>query len=327
MLMWAGAVWLLQGDLVRARSELEESLELWQSLGSRKRIPLALNLLGSVILRLGDYERATRLYEAGLAAAREVGDKGTVGLSLLNLGRTAAHQGEVERAVSLFEESAEIFDAIGDTRRLAATLMRRARAATDQADLDRAVALYRAGLELAKRAGTRYSIAYGLLGLASVAVARGHPVCAARLLGAADALRDAIGAHLLATERAKHDGVLGAARADLGEAAYAAAWAEGQAMLPEQAIAYARRVASSLLSTTAAARESSADEQVLALTPRQRQVAALVARGMTNREIAAELVIAEGTAANHVAHILARLVLHSREQIAAWADEHGLHGD
>jgi non-specific serine/threonine protein kinase len=164
-------------------------------------------------------------------------------------------------------------------------------------------------------------IAYGLVGLASIAVARGQPVCAARLLGAANALRDAIGARLLVTEQ---EFVPGAVRAELDEAAYAAAWAEGRAMLPEQAIEYAQRVAS-LLSTTTAPWDSSTDEQVRALTPRQRQVAALVARGMTNREIAAELAIAEGTAANHVAHILARLGVHSREQIAAWAVEHSLY--
>jgi non-specific serine/threonine protein kinase len=53
-------------------------------------------------------------------------------------------------------------------------------------------------------------------------------------------------------------------------------------------------------------------------------VAALVARGLTNRQIAAALVITEGTAANHVKHILARLDLDSRVQVAAWAIEHGL---
>jgi DNA-binding CsgD family transcriptional regulator len=63
---------------------------------------------------------------------------------------------------------------------------------------------------------------------------------------------------------------------------------------------------------------------VTELTPREQEVAALVARGLTNRQIAAELVITEGTAANHVKHILARLVLDSRVQIAAWAIERGL---
>jgi DNA-binding NarL/FixJ family response regulator len=55
------------------------------------------------------------------------------------------------------------------------------------------------------------------------------------------------------------------------------------------------------------------------------EVAALVARGLTNRRIAEGLVITEGTAGNHVKHILNKLGLDSRVQIAAWAVEHGLH--
>jgi DNA-binding NarL/FixJ family response regulator len=60
------------------------------------------------------------------------------------------------------------------------------------------------------------------------------------------------------------------------------------------------------------------------LTPREWDVAVLVARGLTNRQIAAALVIAPTTAARHVEHILAKLGLHSRAQIGAWAAEHGL---
>jgi DNA-binding NarL/FixJ family response regulator len=61
------------------------------------------------------------------------------------------------------------------------------------------------------------------------------------------------------------------------------------------------------------------------LTQREHEVAALVARGLTNRRIAEELMITEGTAASHVKHILARLTLASRVQIATWEIEHGLH--
>ena len=61
------------------------------------------------------------------------------------------------------------------------------------------------------------------------------------------------------------------------------------------------------------------------LTRREREVAGLIARGFTNRQIATELVITEGTAANHVEHILSKLGFRSRSQIAAWAVERGLH--
>jgi DNA-binding NarL/FixJ family response regulator len=60
------------------------------------------------------------------------------------------------------------------------------------------------------------------------------------------------------------------------------------------------------------------------LTPRERTVAALVGHGLSNREIAAQLVIAEKTAANHIEHIMTKLDLRPRAQIAVWAVRNGL---
>jgi DNA-binding NarL/FixJ family response regulator len=60
------------------------------------------------------------------------------------------------------------------------------------------------------------------------------------------------------------------------------------------------------------------------LTPREREVAALVARGLMNRQIAAELVIGERTVETHVANVLGKLGLKSRAQVGAWAERHGL---
>jgi DNA-binding NarL/FixJ family response regulator len=67
-----------------------------------------------------------------------------------------------------------------------------------------------------------------------------------------------------------------------------------------------------------------ANHALTALTPREQEVAALVGRGLTNRQIAAALVIGEGTVATHVVHILNKLGYSSRAQIAVWASEHGL---
>ena len=66
------------------------------------------------------------------------------------------------------------------------------------------------------------------------------------------------------------------------------------------------------------------DASVTVLSRREIEVATLIGRGMTNREIADALVIGEGTVANHVHHILSKLVLHNRAQVATWATEHGL---
>lgn len=66
-------------------------------------------------------------------------------------------------------------------------------------------------------------------------------------------------------------------------------------------------------------------DSVEQLTPRQREVAALIARGYSNRRIAETLVLEEGTVANHVQHILGRLGVSNRAQVAVWVVERGLH--
>jgi non-specific serine/threonine protein kinase len=152
--------------------------------------------------------------------------------------------------------------------------------------------------------------------LAAIATTVGHPERAARLLGAADRLRTSIGAPLSPTQETDQGRALATARAKLGSTAFAKAWATGQASSLEEAVSEALSLTPP---TNASARPSRE-----ALTARERQVAALVARGLDSRQLAAELVIAEGTARVHVEHILTKLGLHSRTQLAAWAVQHGL---
>jgi DNA-binding NarL/FixJ family response regulator len=104
----------------------------------------------------------------------------------------------------------------------------------------------------------------------------------------------------------------------------------GQAMSFEQAIAYALAVTAVAERTgggnNTEAAETVRDVHAARLTPRERDVAALVARGMTNRQIAADLVLSLRTVDTHVHHILEKLGLASRAQIAVWVTEQGLTG-
>jgi ATP/maltotriose-dependent transcriptional regulator MalT len=323
-LLWAGALRFLQMDYGQAQAELEKSLELWRAQGNRYWIASALNILGSSFLAQGDLQQAARRYGAGLEAAHQAEDKGLIGLSLYNLGKLALNQGDYERAAFLSEESLTLFREVGDLRRVSFSLMNLARVALHKTDLERALALYREGLDIAKAVGAKNRIAEGLEGAASIACAQGQPVHAARLLGAAEAVRDDIGTPVSTDYRAVYEYSLETVRATLDEGTLAAAWAEGRAMNPEQAIRYA------LVEEQPATPEGtmpggpSTNGLASPLTPRETQVAVLVARGLTNREIAAELAIAEGTAATHVGHILSKLGLRSRTQLAAWAVDHKL---
>jgi DNA-binding NarL/FixJ family response regulator len=103
--------------------------------------------------------------------------------------------------------------------------------------------------------------------------------------------------------------------ASVGALAFAEAWAVGQSMALDEVIAYA-------IATREAETAATAE-----LTAREREVAVLIARGQSNREIAEALMIAERTAANHVEHILNKLGFHSRTQVATWVTEQRLLGD
>jgi len=111
---------------------------------------------------------------------------------------------------------------------------------------------------------------------------------------------------------------LALARAKLTEAELEAEQAAGRALSLEQAIEYAQNLPL-LSSATPASRETSDD-----LTERERQVAALIARGKSNGEIASQLVVSKRTVEKHIANILSKLALTSRAQIVRWAIDHGL---
>jgi non-specific serine/threonine protein kinase len=121
--------------------------------------------------------------------------------------------------------------------------------------------------------------------------------------------------------RYDYEGYIAAAHAGLGEAAFEAAWAEGRAMTPEEAVEYAlskgeERKSPALVPV--AEQQSPADEPTERLTSREREIALLIARGLTNRRIASELSISERTVENHVRKILKKLGFPSRARIAAW---------
>ena len=151
------------------------------------------------------------------------------------------------------------------------------------------------------------------------------PERAVRLFAAADALRANIGAVMPAYDRGDYDAALASARATLGEKALAIAWAAGRAMAADRAADYALTLNEAFPSLARGGiRKSEIKKPGDLLAPREREIAALVAQGLSNREIATRLTISERTAEAHVQHILNKLRGRSRSQIAAWAVHHGL---
>jgi DNA-binding CsgD family transcriptional regulator len=177
-------------------------------------------------------------------------------------------------------------------------------------------------LRLSHVTGARIGVARGLEAIAALATHENQPELAVQLTAATTALREAAG--LPPLQGARTESYLAPARR-LGEATVSRLWAQGLAMTSEAAVALAL---DSAMPATATADESPAltvvgGYQVAAappssLTPREHQIAGLVAGGRSNKAIAEELCISPTTAARHVANILAKLGFTSRTQIAAW---------
>jgi DNA-binding CsgD family transcriptional regulator/tetratricopeptide (TPR) repeat protein len=258
--------------------------------------------------------------ERSLALAREVGDTNREGATLVNLGYVALLQGNYERATTLSEEALAVARKLGNAgvEILPEALVNLGLAALDQGDHERATVSFKEGLALAQEVGIKASVINALEAMATLAGTLGEAPRAAHLWGAAQAAREATGIALPPGERALHEPYLASARSQLGEEAWGAALAEGQAMSLEEAAQYALAQEEGF----ATSEQPSSGAQAPNLTPREQEVAVLVARNLTNRQIASQLMLSEHTVATHIRNILKKLGLHSRTQIAAWFTEH-----
>ena len=228
-----------QGDYARATALLEESLATWRALSHDEACAFVLNGLGDVALNQGDYALATNRYQAALALFQKIGSHDGIAWILRNLGRVAHIQGDDNQALGFLETSVAWFRKVRDTLGLAWALHHLGMAALGQGNHLRAIALLREALTLQHKQDHKSHILESLEGFAELASAQGRMVRAAQLLGAAAGLRESIGAPRSPGERRPYERLVAGVSTRLDEATFAAAWAAGQAMSLEQAIAYA----------------------------------------------------------------------------------------
>jgi predicted ATPase/class 3 adenylate cyclase/DNA-binding CsgD family transcriptional regulator len=304
-----------QGEYGRARSLLEEALMIQRGLGNKKGIVSSLlNLAEVLFVSQSDRATAGSLLEEGLRLSKELGDKEALAISLKLLGQVALDRGDIAKAGSLAEESVLLWRDMGDRAGTVWSIGLLARVAGSRGDYPAARALYEEGLALAKEIGDKQNIASYLEGLAQIVALQGEQLWAARLWGAASALREAIHTHLPPAERADYERSVAAARGSLGEKDFVAAWAQGRAMTPEQALA---AQVSEVISAEPPAQPLPTYPD--GLTAREVEVLRLVAAGSSNQEIADTLVISERTVNSHLVHIFNKLGVNSRAAAAAFA--------
>jgi len=281
-----------RGDSDAAIRFLEESFDFLSTSDAAGVASTALMHLGQVLYLAGEVERAEQVWTQGLELARGVGDRWVIAQVLMLLGRVSLQAGRLDEARHRLQEA-----------------------------IHHQLALRQVG-----------GVANVLEVLAGVAVAEGRPTAAIRLAAAAAAMWTSIGLISPLHWRAELDRVLAAARAAIDEEAAAHAWDEGASLTLEDAVDYAQgEIDSDLARVTSAAGRVTAERSRgpsawAPLTPREAQVASLIAQGLTNRDIAGKLVIADGTVGIHVDHILGKLGFHSRALVAAWAAERPIAG-
>jgi tetratricopeptide (TPR) repeat protein len=214
-----------QGQYAKAQAFLEESLALERELGNARSIAI------SLFASQGDYATVLSLLEESLELSKELGDKASIAHCLSHSGLVALQQGDTVTARRLLEESLALHIETGNRWGISWVLSILARAEACQGNLTAALTHYQESLTIARRIGSKLNIAVCLEGMANVLATSGEPAQAAQLWGAAEALRETIGAPIWPVERACYEISVASARGLLGKRTFVAAWAEGRTTL------------------------------------------------------------------------------------------------
>jgi predicted ATPase/DNA-binding SARP family transcriptional activator/DNA-binding CsgD family transcriptional regulator len=324
----AGTFAFYRADFDRAIVLHGEALERYQEVGDDGGVAFALLCLGAQYSEKGDPESAAPYLEEALAISRRIGDKPNTAGSLHNLAEVERQRGDYGRAKALGMEGISLAREMGDKWRVARVVGWVGLAAVwSGSEYDLAEGLLEEALALDRELGCWSYGAYCLESFAGLAGARGQWARAARLWGAAEALRTDIGApRPMDDTRLLYERSVAATRSQLGEAAWEAAFAQGMTMSADEAAEYAlsEEVAPGASEGPSAGGKSDEPLTTDPLSAREREVAAMVARGMSNRQIARELYLSERTIEVHISNILRKLELASRTEIAVRATEQRL---
>jgi predicted ATPase/DNA-binding NarL/FixJ family response regulator len=317
-LLLAGFLAAAGGDRGAARALLEQGTALAGQLDDPATRAFAAWVAGVASLLAGDLPHATAQFEVGLAALPAAAGGRQRPRLLIGLAHAGGLAGDEERVAACHRELAALTEAGSESSRCwysAWSLWALGVAAWRRGDLDRATGLQQQSLRLRARSNERMGTTWCLEALAWIAASRHQYERAAVLLGAATGLLQSMGTsldgfeHLTGFQRDCER----QARQALGEAAFRAAYHRGVDLPAADVLAYALQQPPDKPPA-----KPPAVSDGLPLTARELQVARLVAAGRSNKEIAAELVISQRTAENHVEHILTKLGFTSRAQVAAW---------
>jgi ATP/maltotriose-dependent transcriptional regulator MalT len=306
------------GNYAAARAMYREATEILESLEDIAGLSYTLCYLATTLWLEADYASARPIVERALSLARELGDQQVATSALCVLSFVTCSQGDAATAEALAVRALAQLEGFVDRRGTARAEWALANALVLGGRDTEALPHYLAALTITRDINDHWFVPWCLVGLAEVALHTGDPERAVRLLGGRSVLWEG---DVVPCLRLQMDRTLAAARAALTEPSRSAAWESGRRLTAEEIAAEALAVEVPDAVVASAVGAAGARPPI---TARELEVAALIARGLTNKQIATELVIAEGTAERHVANILSKLGFTARAQVAAWVVRRGV---
>jgi DNA-binding CsgD family transcriptional regulator len=312
MLLWS------QNDMRALEAVAEEALATARMWGDQEQMTVALILCGMAMMQdRRNYSRAQAYLEEALASARALEDRYLLFHVLVCLGLLAGSQHDAPRAIALFEEGLTQCRAVGERHNLAYSRLLLANLAMVRGEFGSARQWYEEGLATSLDIELTSYIASGLKGLGCVAAAQGLPRWAALLWGTAETLRES---HSVAIPQALYDRMVAMVRRQLGEKAFKEALARGCAMTAAQVLASQEAFEPQTVQRLPYAQSASVPS-LAGLTAREREVLHLVAQGLTDAQVAEQLVISTRTVNTHLTSIYGKIGVSSRSAATRYAIE------
>jgi predicted ATPase/DNA-binding NarL/FixJ family response regulator len=320
MLVWVLSNWGAVNAAVRrddptAKVLLDEALSLAHTLQDPFAILLAYSSLGDWAVVQGDYATARRHFLEALVWRRQLGTRWIIAAGLRQVANLMCLQGDYQQAEPLYTEALAMARALGDQHSEASTAQALGEVAIHRGDMEQATILLAESLSSFRKWADALGIARCLIGFVNLLQLQKDMERAAHLLGFVEAWLESNQLQLVIFDHTNYARGVAAARAKLDEAAFTTAWAEGRAMMLEQAVEYA--LAEQMEASQPIASAQPHDPN--ALTPRELEVLRLVAAGLSDIQIANKLVISRRTVSTHLTSVYSKFGVNSRSAATRYA--------